>query len=71
MGGTDTEMLEGKSLKVEREKEVEAGEGGKEGEGWKEERAKPYRNAERPYPWAPVLSSYYSVFGPNSASGKI
>lgn len=46
MGGTDTGMLEGKSLKVEREKEVKPGEGGKEGEGWKEERAKPYRNAE-------------------------
>lgn len=46
MGGADTGMLKGKLLKVEREEEVEAGEGGKEGEGWKEERAKPYRNAE-------------------------
>lgn len=70
MGGTDTGMLEGKMLKVEREKEVEAGEGREGGGKDGRKREQSLTEMQRPYPWAPVLSSYYSVFGPNSASGK-
>lgn len=55
--------------KVEREKEVEAGEGREGGKDGRKERAKPYRNAET-LPWAPVLSSYYSVLAPIQLLGN-
>ena len=50
MGGTDTGMLEGKVLMVEREKEVEAGEG-REGGGRMEGReSKALRKCRDPTP---------------------
>lgn len=67
MGSAD----KGKLLMIEREREREEGSwGGREGEEWGGRERETLSDCTDHCPWCLALPSYYSVFGPNSASGS-